>query len=169
VNTSSEGQARRAIRHAVNSEDQSMRVNWDDLLLAYEFVSSIGPVEHHAWLCRSSGTTYWDFGEGGRLDEPSDDLDEPSEDEEGAGGAASDDPNRLPADIDDEEKYLPIPNKRDLDLGTPLVLPSHASSCPGITMMSGASSASGGLLQIQGLAGPTERGQSAARLREQSH
>jgi hypothetical protein len=30
--------------------------------------------------------------------------------------------DELPDDIDDEEKYLPIPDKRELDLGKPLVL-----------------------------------------------
>jgi hypothetical protein len=30
--------------------------------------------------------------------------------------------DELPDDIDDEEKYIPLPDKRELDLGKPLVL-----------------------------------------------
>jgi hypothetical protein len=33
-----------------------------------------------------------------------------------------DDLDELPDDIDDSEKYVQIPNKRELDLGKPLVL-----------------------------------------------
>jgi hypothetical protein len=57
--------------------------------------------EHQAYLCRQTGKIYFhsnfsDLGE-----------------------ALND---GLPDDIDDEEKYLPIPDKRGLDLGKPLVL-----------------------------------------------
>jgi hypothetical protein len=100
-----------------------MPVKWDDLLEAYDFVSFEGPVEHRAWLSRASGKIYWDFGEES-FDEEDDDEGEESgdaDDHESAGPAADDDSEKLPRDIEDEEKYLPIPGKRDLDLGSRLV------------------------------------------------
>src|SRR5215469_13807844 len=73
-----------------------MPVSFLDLQLACEFVSSGGMGENEAYLDRQSGKIYWhsEFGDN---------------DEE------------LPADIDDE-KYISIPDKRELDLGKPLVL-----------------------------------------------
>jgi len=73
-----------------------MAVSFSDLQLAVEFVSSGGMGENEAYLDRRSGKIYWhsEFGEN---------------DEE------------LPDDIDDE-KYISIPDKRELDLGKPLVL-----------------------------------------------
>ena len=71
-------------------------VSFSDLQLAFEFVSSGGMGENEAYLDRQSGKIYWhsEFGDN---------------DEE------------LPDDIDDE-KYISIPDKRELDLGKPLVL-----------------------------------------------
>jgi len=73
-----------------------MPVSFSDLQLAFEFVSDGGMGENEAYLDRQSGKIYWhsEFGDN---------------DEE------------LPNDIDDE-KYISIPDKRELDLGTPLVL-----------------------------------------------
>ena len=73
-----------------------MAVNFSDLQLAFEFVSSGGMGENQAYLDRQSGKIYWhsEFGDN---------------DEE------------LPNDIDDE-KYISIPDKTELDLGKPLVL-----------------------------------------------
>ena len=73
-----------------------MAVSFSDLQLAFEFVSSGGTGENEAYLDRQSGKIYWhsEFGDN---------------DEE------------LPDDIDDE-KYTAIPDKRELDLGKPLVL-----------------------------------------------
>ena len=73
-----------------------MRVSFSDLQCAFEFVSSSGMGENEAYLDRQSGKIYWhsEFGDN---------------DEE------------LPDDIDDE-KYTAIPDKRELDLGKPLVL-----------------------------------------------
>jgi hypothetical protein len=105
-----------------------MPVKWDDLLLAYEYVSFDGHNgEHQAWLCRSSGRIYWGsdssndgFDEEDAFDED-DKADEASDHHESASETASDDPEKLPADIHDEARYLPIPGKRELDLGTQLV------------------------------------------------
>jgi hypothetical protein len=73
-----------------------MAVSFSDLQLAFEFVSSGGMGENEAYLDRQSGKIYWhsEFGEN---------------DEE------------LPDDIDNE-KYIAIPDRRELDLGKPLVL-----------------------------------------------
>src|SRR5262245_59681156 len=73
-----------------------MAVSFSDLQLAFEFVSSGGMGENEAYLDRQAGEIYWhsEFGDN---------------DEE------------LPDDIDDE-KYISIPDKRELDLGKPLVL-----------------------------------------------
>ena len=73
-----------------------MPVSFSDLQCAFEFVSSGGMGENEAYLDRQSGKIYWhsEFG---------------------------DDDEELPDDIDDE-KYIPIPDKRELDLGKPLVL-----------------------------------------------
>ena len=74
-----------------------MPVSFKDILEAFEFVSVGGMGEHQAFLCKQSGRVYWHS-------EFSDELDE------------------LPDDIEDSEKYVPIPDKRELDLGKPLVL-----------------------------------------------
>ena len=74
-----------------------MPVSFNDILEAFEFVSAGGMGEHQAFLCRQSGKVYWHS-------ELCEDLEE------------------LPDDIDDSEKYVPIPDKRELDLGKPLVL-----------------------------------------------
>jgi hypothetical protein len=74
-----------------------MQVKFEDISLAYEFVSGGGMDEHQAFLCRQTGKLYF-------RSELSEDLDE------------------LPDDVEDEEKYLQIPDQRELDLGKPLVL-----------------------------------------------
>jgi hypothetical protein len=74
-----------------------MPVSLKDILEAYEFVCAGGGDEHQAFLCKQLGKVYWHS-------ELSDDLDE------------------LPDDIGDSEKYLQIPDKRELDLGKPLAL-----------------------------------------------
>jgi hypothetical protein len=74
-----------------------MPVSFNDILLAFEFVSAGDPGEHQAFLCKQSGKLYWHS-------ELASDLDE------------------LPDDIDDSDKYVQIPDKKELDLGKPLVL-----------------------------------------------
>ena len=73
-----------------------MPVSFSDLQLAFEFVSSGGMGENEAYLDRQSGKIYWHSGFG-------------------------DNDEELPDDIDDE-KYIAIPDKKELDLGKPLVL-----------------------------------------------
>src|SRR5437879_1919482 len=71
-------------------------VNWDELLHTFEFVSLGQPHEHEAVLCRKTGKFLWHS-------DVAEDIEE------------------WPDDADDEEKYLSIPHKKELDLGTPLV------------------------------------------------
>ncbi len=73
-----------------------MPVDWKELLDAFDFVSFGQPDEHQAVLCRETGKFFW-------YSELMDDMDE------------------WPDDADDEEKYLRIPHKKELDLGKPLV------------------------------------------------
>ena len=73
-----------------------MAVSFSDLQLAFEFVSRGGMGENEAYLGRQSGKIYWHS-----------EFDDNNEE--------------LPGDIDDE-KYIAIPDKRELDLGKPLVL-----------------------------------------------
>jgi hypothetical protein len=101
--------------HCDQNRDNSMPVSWNDLLLAVEFVSGARFGEHQAFLCKASGRIYWHSDALDELDELPDDL-------EGSKKAASDEMNKLPDDIEDDDKYLPIPDKRKLDLGKPLVL-----------------------------------------------
>ncbi len=74
-----------------------MPVSFTELSDAVDFVSAGHNEENRAYLRKESGEIYChsDFVP---------DLDE------------------LPEDIEDEEKYLRIPDQRDLDLGKPLVL-----------------------------------------------
>jgi hypothetical protein len=83
-----------------------MRVSLKELREAFEFVCAGGGEEHQAFLCKQSGKLYYHS-------ELGDDLDS------------------LPDDIDDGEKFLPIPDKRELDLGKPLALDFARQFLPG--------------------------------------
>ncbi len=74
-----------------------MYVSLKDLREAFEFVSAADAGEHQAFLCKQSGKLYCHS-------ELCEDLD------------------IFPDDIDDSEKFLPIPDKKELDLGKPLAL-----------------------------------------------
>ena len=83
-----------------------MLVSLKDIREAFEFVCAASGGEHQAFLCRQSGKLYCHS-------ELCDDLD------------------ILPDDIDDAEKFLPIPHKRDLDLGKPVALNFAGQFLPG--------------------------------------
>jgi hypothetical protein len=88
-------------RRDAGRRDVAVLTSFRELLEAYEFVSFGGGLsEHYAFVSRDTGKIYWQFDSdtGGEPEEP------------------------LPEDIDDNEKYLAVPNKRELDLGTRLVL-----------------------------------------------
>jgi hypothetical protein len=76
-----------------------MPAGFQEILLAFEFVASGGGL-HQAFLCRRTGKIYW-RSELSELDEFEDEL---------------------PDDIEDEENYFAIPDKRELGLGKPLAL-----------------------------------------------
>ena len=73
-----------------------VHVDWDELQNTFEFASLEEVGSHEAVLCRKTGKFLW-------LTEQFDGADE------------------WPDDADDEEKYLAIPHKKELDLGKPLV------------------------------------------------
>lgn len=75
-------------------------VKLDDLLQALDWVSGDGSFEHAAYVSRENGRVFWLMEE----------------------GAAEEEGDELPDDVDDEHKYVPVPHKRDLDLGRRLAL-----------------------------------------------
>lgn len=77
--------------------EEAVRVRFRDLQEAFEFVSVGGGDEQEAYLCKKTGKIYY-------VSELVDDLDE------------------LPDDVGDSDKFLQIPDKREFDLGKPLVL-----------------------------------------------
>jgi hypothetical protein len=81
-----------------------MAVSFREILDAFEAVSFEGGLgENAAYVCRETGKILWQF-------------------------ASDEDAEELPDDIEDEDKYIPIPGKRELDLGKPLVL-AFAREC----------------------------------------
>jgi hypothetical protein len=79
--------------------ETDMPTNIRDIIKAFEFANtSGGAAEFRAFVCRQTGKTYY------QTEDPEDFDDE------------------LPDDIEDETKYVPLPDKRDLDLGKPLAL-----------------------------------------------
>lgn len=73
-----------------------MPAAWDDILMAFEFVSH-GDFGNQAFVCHETGAVYWRSANGDETEE-------------------------LPDDIENGAKYLAIPSARDLDLGTRLVM-----------------------------------------------
>ncbi len=90
-------------------KDAPMPVSFEEILNAFEFVSAGGLGEHQAFLCIQSGKIYW-HSDLSDLDEADDEL---------------------PEDVEDDEKYLEIPDKRELDLGKPLALDFARQVLPG--------------------------------------
>lgn len=81
-----------------------MRLNYDDLEMAFEFVSFDTYEEHQAYICLETGKIYCESGD---------------PDEE------------LPPDLGEEGRYLRIPDRREFDLGKPLALSFAATYLPG--------------------------------------
>ena len=73
------------------------RAKFNEVLGAFDFVSSGPPMEHAAYLSKETGAIYWHSEFGTDFEE-------------------------LPSDIDEEGKYLAIPHKNDLGLGRRLAL-----------------------------------------------
>ena len=80
-----------------------MLVDYDDLEMAFEFASFDSLGESEAYICLETGKIY---------------LNSDAVDEE------------LPEDLDEEEKYIVVPSKHDLNLGMPLALGFVADRLP---------------------------------------
>ena len=75
-----------------------VKVKYDDLSAAFDFVSFAAPFEHRAFVSLDTGAIHW-ISETSPLDE-----------------------EELPDDLEESDRYLPIPHKNDLDLGNNLAL-----------------------------------------------
>ncbi|MFQ5982111.1 MAG: UPF0158 family protein [Woeseiaceae bacterium] len=73
-------------------------VSRTELELALQWVSS-DFFDNEAYICLRTGKIYWIGGDPGAVDEQ----------------------EEVPEDIDNSDKYLPVPDKRELDLGKQLV------------------------------------------------
>jgi hypothetical protein len=73
-------------------------IKYDVLLLAFDFVSSAAPMEHHAYVSLDTGKIYW--------------MSEITELEQ----------DEIPDDLETSDRYLEVPHKNDLDLGRQLAL-----------------------------------------------
>jgi Uncharacterised protein family (UPF0158) len=79
-------------------ESGMITVKYDDLSAAFDFVSFGTPFEHRAFVCRDTGAVYW-ISEMGPLEEED-----------------------LPDDLETSDRYIAVPHKNDLDLGSHLAL-----------------------------------------------
>jgi hypothetical protein len=79
-------------------ESEMVKVKYDDLSAAFDFVSFAAPFEHRAFVSLDTGAIYW-ISETSPLDEED-----------------------LPDDLEESDRYLAIPHKYDLDLGNNLAL-----------------------------------------------
>jgi len=80
-------------------------VKYEDLSAAFDFVSFAAPMEHQAYISIDTGTIYW--------------ISELSPPEE-----------EVPKDLETSDRYLAIPHKNDLDLGSDLALRFAAAELP---------------------------------------
>ncbi len=82
-------------------------MKFQDIEIAFDFVSMDQPYMHTAYVSRTTGKTYFNSEMG--------DFDE------------------FPKDIEDNDDYVAIPHKNDLDLGKRLVWKFVAQEIPGFT------------------------------------
>ena len=80
-------------------------VDYDEISLAFEFVSSATPTMHHAYVALDTGAVHW-VSESNPLDE------------------------EVPEDLETSDRYVAIPHKNDLDLGAKLALRFAAKELP---------------------------------------
>jgi hypothetical protein len=80
-------------------------VKYEDLSAAFDFVSFAAPMEHHAYVSIDTGTIYWIS-----------DLNPLEED--------------IPDDLETSDRYIAVPHKNDLDLGSDLALRFAAEQLP---------------------------------------
>jgi hypothetical protein len=79
-------------------------MKYSDVEDAFMFVSMSPPEEHYAYLNKETGETYYVSSMG--------------------------DSDELPADIDENDKYVSIPHKNDLNLGRDLVFDFISANLP---------------------------------------
>jgi hypothetical protein len=73
-------------------------VKYEEISMAFEFVSFAAPMEHQAYVCLETGAIYW-VSELNPLDEED-----------------------VKDDLGESDRYIAIPHKNDLDLGRELAL-----------------------------------------------
>ena len=78
-------------------------VKYNELSEAFDFVSFAAPMEHQAYVDRTTGKIYW--------------VSDAIEDE-------------VPEDLDASDQYIAIPHKNELDLGASLALQFAAEALP---------------------------------------
>jgi hypothetical protein len=88
-------------------EPETPPIKLSELVLAFEFVSASAFIEHNAYICRKTGRIIW-VSEDVDLEEDADFPDDP-----------------------DPVDYLPVPHKRERDLGKRLALSFVAEHLPG--------------------------------------
>ena len=109
-----------------------VKIKYDDLQSAFEFVSAGEPMEHNAYISLDTGQIYW-------VSDMADEADEP------------------PADVETSDRYIAVPHKKDLDLGRYLVtrfvrqvMPDSEAEVEGIFRRRGAYGRFKGLLDAKG-------------------
>ncbi len=80
-------------------------VKYEDLSAAFDYVSFGAPFEHSAYISRDTGIIYWD-----------------TDAESGEG--------EVPDDLGESDRYVAVPHKNDLDLGSKLALRFVAAELP---------------------------------------
>ena len=75
-----------------------VKVKYDDLSAAFDFVSFAAPFEHRAFVSLDTGAIHW-ISETSPIDE-----------------------EELPDDLETSDRYIAVPHKNDLDLGNNLAL-----------------------------------------------
>ena len=101
-----ENTARRLRRALGRCQTDVVTVKYDDLSAALDFVSFAAPMEHQAYISMDTGKIYW-------ISELN-----PVEEE-------------VPVDLETSNRYIAIPHKNDLDLGSDLALRFAAAELPG--------------------------------------
>jgi len=81
-------------------------VRHDDLSMAFDFVSCAAPMEHSAYISLDTGEVYWTSDSSEAFDE------------------------EIPDDLETSDRYLAIPHKNELDLGSHLALRFVAQTLP---------------------------------------
>ncbi|CAN7760069.1 hypothetical protein LJR296_006930 [Cupriavidus necator] len=81
-------------------------VKYDDLSMAFDFVSYAAPMEHNAYVSLDTGKVYWTSDYNDTFDE------------------------EVPDDLETSDRYLAIPHKNELGLGRSLALQFVAKELP---------------------------------------